>query len=98
MGTAAPKTKASPRMEEILARAAELFYANGYHATDLPPLGGRGKHLLRCTIPGHSIYRATVAHALASPWLGCPDCRAMIRSKAHTNSARSPHKREPPWV
>ncbi len=34
-GSAASRTKPSARMDEILARAAELFYANGYHATTI---------------------------------------------------------------
>jgi AcrR family transcriptional regulator len=33
--TAGAKTKVSPRMEEILSCAAELFYAKGYHATTI---------------------------------------------------------------
>lgn len=35
MATIAVRTKSSPRMEEILARAAELFYEKGYHATTI---------------------------------------------------------------
>lgn len=33
--TSGARSKQSPRMEEILARAAELFYAKGYHATTI---------------------------------------------------------------
>lgn len=35
MATIAARSKASPRMEEILARAAKLFYEKGYHATTI---------------------------------------------------------------
>jgi AcrR family transcriptional regulator len=33
--TTVARTRQSARMEEILARAAELFYKNGYHATTI---------------------------------------------------------------
>jgi TetR/AcrR family transcriptional regulator, cholesterol catabolism regulator len=35
VATTVARTKPSARMEEILARAAELFYENGYHATTI---------------------------------------------------------------
>ena len=35
MASALVRTKPSARMEEILARAAELFYEKGYHATTI---------------------------------------------------------------
>lgn len=35
MTTSPARTKPSPRMDEILARAAELFYKKGYHATTI---------------------------------------------------------------
>jgi len=74
---------AYPHVAQCLDRAA---FANGYRATDLPARGGRNKHLLSCGVPGHSLYRTTVAHALASPWLGCPDCRAETGTKNRVSS------------
>jgi hypothetical protein len=61
---------------ELAARLDSVRALNGYSAAQIPPHGGRAKHLFWCGAVGHPIYRTTAAHALQSRWLGCPGCRA----------------------
>jgi len=60
---------------EIADRLDRMADANGYAADSLPAQGGAAKHVLHCGAPGHRPYVITVAHALRSATLGCPDCR-----------------------